>query len=214
VLIVDDQRGTRAALRAAVAARRDLAVSGDAPRGEASAEVARETRPALAIVNVTVPAESVAAAVMPLLRAHPALRVLVVSLPDEREMAAAALAAGATRCVVRRPGRPDVAAIVRAAVEVAASGPARGDGSALAPEQGAPRGPALSGREQQVLELLARGHTRREIAERLTIGVKSIETYRSRLAQKLGVRTRAELVRYALDCGMLGAPAAPPSSRP
>ncbi len=61
----------------------------------------------------------------------------------------------------------------------------------------------LSARERQVLNLLARGHTRREIAERLAIGVKSVETYRSRLTRKLGVQTRAELVRYALESGLL-----------
>ena len=63
----------------------------------------------------------------------------------------------------------------------------------------------LSERERQVLGLLARGHTRREIAERLAIGVKSVETYRSRLTRKLGVHTRAELVRYALASGLLKA---------
>jgi DNA-binding NarL/FixJ family response regulator len=62
----------------------------------------------------------------------------------------------------------------------------------------------LSARERQVLGLLARGHTRREIAERLAIGVKSVETYRSRLTRKLGLRTRAELVRYAMESGLLG----------
>jgi DNA-binding NarL/FixJ family response regulator len=70
-------------------------------------------------------------------------------------------------------------------------------------DEAAGRHPVLSVREHQVLDLLARGHTRREIAERLAIGVKSVETYRSRLTRKLGVQSRAELVRYALESGLL-----------
>jgi two-component system response regulator NreC len=61
----------------------------------------------------------------------------------------------------------------------------------------------LSGRERQVLELVAYGHTHKEIAEQLQVSVKSVETYRSRLADKLGLRSRADLVRYALDHGIL-----------
>ncbi len=70
-------------------------------------------------------------------------------------------------------------------------------------EDGAPLPDVLSPREREVLELLALGHTQREVAERLGVGTKSVETYRSRLGEKLGLRTRAELVRYALRHGMI-----------
>ena len=65
--------------------------------------------------------------------------------------------------------------------------------------------PPLSRRERQVLELLARGHTNREVAQRLTLSVKTIETYRSRLNDKLGLHSRADLVRLAMDLGLLTA---------
>src|SRR5436309_991564 len=63
---------------------------------------------------------------------------------------------------------------------------------------------SLSGREKQVLELLAQGHTNQEMAKKLFLSVKTVETYRARIAEKLGLRTRAEVVRYALELGLLG----------
>lgn len=206
VLVLDDQHGSRAALRAALSGRRDLAFAGEAPLGLAGAEAVRQARPDVAIVNVVVTADRIAECVVPLVRAHPHLQVIVVSVPDDAGLKAAASAAGAADCLVRPSGPGEVAAAVRAALRAGASvvaepAPAR----LVAVATGAPPRPAppLSRREEQVLELLARGHTRREIAERLAIGVKSIETYRSRLAHKLGARTRAELVRYALESGLL-----------
>ncbi|MCB9599154.1 MAG: hypothetical protein H6721_04715 [Sandaracinus sp.] len=71
-----------------------------------------------------------------------------------------------------------------------------------APES-TPAPDVLSPREREVLELLALGHTQREIAERIGVGTKSVETYRARVAEKLGLRTRADLVRYALRYGLV-----------
>ena len=203
ILVVDDQRSSRAALRAALARRRDVTVAGESPTGEASAEAVRVAQPDVAILNVTVTPERVAACVAPLLRAQPRLRVLVVSLADPAALAAAALAAGAAECVVRAPGPQDRAAAVRAAERLVAARSRSVLHAAPGSTPASRPAPLLSRREQQVLELLARGHTRREIAARLGIGVKSIETYRSRLAHKLGAHTRADLVRYALESGML-----------
>jgi DNA-binding NarL/FixJ family response regulator len=204
VLLVDDHATSRTALRRALTGRRDVALAGESAAGEPSAQAARQVQPEVAIVNVTLPAERVAEAVLPLLRAHPGLRVLVVSLPDAAALATAARAAGAAECLVEKTSPQQAATAVRAAVRLAVR--ARG-ARAQAPVPLAPE-PAstarrLSRREGQVLELLARGHTRREIAERLGIGVKSIETYRFRLAQKVGAHSRAELVRYALESGLL-----------
>ena len=64
--------------------------------------------------------------------------------------------------------------------------------------------PALSPRERQVLELLAHGHTNREVADRLSLSVKTVETHRARLSDKLGLHPRADLVRLAIDLGLLG----------
>jgi DNA-binding NarL/FixJ family response regulator len=77
-------------------------------------------------------------------------------------------------------------------------------GAGARPSRTSPRNAQpLSAREQQVLRLLALGYTNKQIADDLLIGVKSIETYRSRLSKKLGLRTRADFVRYALDSGLL-----------
>jgi DNA-binding NarL/FixJ family response regulator len=204
VLLVDDHAGSRAALRRALADRREVTLAGEVAAGEAAAEAARQVRPDVAIVNLSVTADRVAECVLPLLRAQPGLRVVVVCLPDAAALSAAARAAGAAESLVRKTSLPDATAAVKAAARLALR--ARDTRAPAPPPADDPPAAAsrrLSRREQQVLELLARGHTRREIADRLGIGVKSIETYRFRLAQKVGARTRAELVRFALESGML-----------
>jgi DNA-binding NarL/FixJ family response regulator len=217
-LIVDDQATARARLRAAVARQPDMTVVGEAATGEESARVARDLAPDVAIVNVAVPAARVAESVAPVLRSHPGAAILVVNLQDEDRFRGSALRAGATDCVVRKPGPDELGTALRAVRRlVTGAAPGRragGDGRAAAGDGSGTGGPAarLSARERQVLDLLARGHTRREIAERLAVGVKSVETYRSRLTRKLGFHTRADLVRYALESGLLRA-AGPPTTR-
>lgn len=109
-----------------------------------------------------------------------------------------------------RLGRHELELLCEDVREGFVSQPTREDVGAL-PSQGPPPAPegdtpnpdVLSPREREVLELLTLGHTQREIAERLGVGTKSVETYRSRIGEKLGLRSRAELVRYALRHGLV-----------
>ena len=148
---------------------------------------------------------AIVSAVGPVVRAHPRALVVVVNLPDDQAFGEAARTAGATDGVVRRLESEEIAHALQAVRRLMAG--ARDGGNDEAGRRGRgpePAGPLLSTRERQVLELVARGHTRQEMADHLGIGVKSVETYRARLAEKLMLRTRADLVRYALDHGLLG----------
>jgi two-component system, NarL family, response regulator NreC len=207
VLLVDAQRMARATLRAAISAQPDMTVAGEAGAGEDSARAARALRPDVVIVNVAVPPARIAEAVAPVVRAHPRSVVLVVNIQDDLSFLGAALAAGAAECLVRKPGAAEIGAVLhtvrRLVADAAQDGHVSSDGGSDPGARHVEPGSVLSRRERQVLDLLARGHTRPEIAARLEIGIKSVETYRARLAQKLGVQTRADLVRYALETGIL-----------
>jgi two-component system response regulator NreC len=136
-------------------------------------------------------------------------RVLVLTMHDDPAYLRAALAAGSAGYIVKTAADTELLRTIRAvhqgqtvvnvglpktpAHPVVAAEPPRSTGFA-----------SLSAREQEVCTLLARGHTNQEIADSLFLSVKTIETYRARIAAKLGLRSRAELVRYALEVGLLG----------
>ena len=142
-------------------------------------------------------------------------RLLVLATLDDPVHLYGALAAGATGYVLKPTADQELLSAIRAVhrgrtfIDV---GRPDGFGPAFLPDAAPPtprlRGPTrqlLSPRERQVLALLVRGHANHEIAERLRVGVKTVETHRARLAKKLGVRTRVQLVEYALLNGLLTA---------
>jgi DNA-binding NarL/FixJ family response regulator len=129
----------------------------------------------------------------------------------------AALAAGATGYVVKRAADSDLLAAIR---DVHRGRTVLDPALSARVVQGGVRrrGPAsptatalLSQREREVLELVAQGYTNQQIADHLGLSVKTVETYRARLVEKLGLQSRAELVRYALDSGVFGVEAGPAS---
>jgi DNA-binding NarL/FixJ family response regulator len=126
---------------------------------------------------------------------------------DDQGYLRQALKAGASGYVLKKAADTELLAAIRSAArgEVFLDpSMARGLVEEVVGPSPAPRGPALlSAREEDVLRLLARGHTNQQVADRLCIGVKSVETYKARLMEKLGLKGRAELVRYAIQHGHL-----------
>jgi two-component system response regulator NreC len=116
-----------------------------------------------------------------------------------------ALAAGASAFVAKHVADRELLQTIRGVVSGSSFLCVVGDGPAaeVPTRYSAKPLEALSNREQQVLELLVLGNTNREIAAAIEIGTKSIETYRSRISQKLGLKSRAELVQYAIETGLL-----------
>ena len=137
----------------------------------------------------------------------PASRVLVLTMHDVPAYLRSALAAGASGYVVKSAADSELLSAIRGVYrgrtvvdpELAAS--ALQNTVGRRPAGGLAAGP-LSPREREVLDLIAQGYTNQQIADRFGLSVKTIETHRSRLVEKLGLRSRAELVRYALDSGL------------
>jgi DNA-binding NarL/FixJ family response regulator len=201
--LADDHAVVRAGLRMLLEAQPDLEVVAEASSGEEALEAAQRTQPHIAVVDLSMPEVNGVETIRRLRESAPQARIVVLTMHDDAGSVRAAFAAGAAAYVVKKAADRDLILAIRAvtagrsylAVDLAAE--LEGSGHAL------PGGPTLSAREEQVLELLAMGHTNREIAERLRIGVKSVETYRARLREKLGARSRADLVRVAIELGIV-----------
>jgi two-component system, NarL family, response regulator NreC len=204
LLLADDHAILRAGLRMLLDAQADMVVVAEASDGEEAVRRAHATRPDVAIIDLTMPGLSGVETLQRLRRELPATRLLVLTMHDDPGYARVAQAAGASGHVVKDSESAELLAAIRAVhrgrtfVRVGVDDPP-------SPGGGERPGPALalSPRERQVLELLAHGHTNREIAARLALSVKTVETHRSRLSEKLQARKRADLVRVALDLGLL-----------
>jgi two-component system response regulator NreC len=207
ILLADDHAVLRAGLKALLAAQPDLEVVGEAADGAQAVRLVRELTPDVVVMDIGMPGVGGIDATARIKREHPATKLLILSMHDDQGYLRQALRAGASGYVLKKAADTELLAAIRAAArgEVFLD-PAMAGG--LVEEVVAPRpargGPALlSDREREVLRLLARGHTNQQVADRLCIGIKSVETYKARLMDKLGLRGRTELVRYALQHGFL-----------
>ena len=202
VLLADDHAILRAGLRMLLDAQPDMAVVAEAADGEEAVRRATRTRPDVAIVDLTMPGLSGVETQERLRREVPATRLLVLTMHDDPGYARLALGAGAAGHVVKDAEGADLLAAIRAVHRgrtfVRVGVERRGQAGA-----GESPSPTLSPRERQVLELLARGHTNREVAAQLSLSVKTVETHRARLSDKLALQSRADIVRFAIDLGIL-----------
>jgi DNA-binding NarL/FixJ family response regulator len=210
VLLADDHTLLRAGLRMLINAEPDLEVVGEAADCREALTKVRALKPDVLTLDLTMPGGSSIQLIEQLRREHPQTQVLVLTMHDDPAYLRAALAAGSAGYVVKAAADTELLSGIRAVCEgrvvVHVSRPTAQP--ALEPEgeaESRPTGTArLSSREREVLTLLARGHTNQESARLLYLSVKTIETYRARIADKLGLRSRADLVRYALEVGLLG----------
>jgi two-component system response regulator NreC len=206
VLLVDDHAVVRSGLRSLLAAEADLEVVGEAANARDAIFEARALKPDVIVLDVVMPGES-GIEVLPKLRKEaPDAKVLVLSMQDDPRYVREAFAEGANGYVLKEAADEEVVGAVR---EIAAGGeyvhPVLGARlvAADARERAEAASDPLSDREREVLRLLALGHTNQEIARRLYISVRTAETHRAHIMQKLGFSTRAELVRHALAHGLL-----------
>jgi two-component system response regulator NreC len=206
VLIVDDHAVVRSGLRLLLDAESDIEVVGEAGSAGEALFQNRALGPQLALMDMVMPDESGIEATRRLLAETPALKVLVLSMQDDPHYVRQAFEAGASGYVLKEAADTEVVQAVR---EVAGGGryvhPSLGAKLAAAEvdERKRAEEDPLSGREREVLRLLALGHINQEIAKRLFISVRTAETHRAHIMQKLRMQTRAELVRYALEQAML-----------
>lgn len=213
VLIVDDHAIVRAGLRLLISGQEDMTVVGEAGSTQDGIDAAERLSPDVALIDLSLPGEGGIEAIRQLRKTRPRVRTVALTMHDDPLYLRSVLSAGGSGYVVKRAADSELLAAIRAvregrsfvspmleeaeAQDVAAVPQVNGLVDA---EEALAR---LSARERQVLVLLAHGHTHSEMAEQLGISVKTVETHRARLSEKLGLKTRADLVRLALDAGLL-----------
>ena len=213
ILIVDDHAILRAGLRMLINAQPDMDVVGEATDGHDALRKARELHPDVVLMDITMPKIGGLQVLEQLRQVCPHTRILVLTMHDDPAYARAVLAAGGLGYVVKRAADSDLLAGIRTVsrgclfLDPTLAGSLVQDllgkqASSDPADRGVPRS-LLSPREREVLRLLAQGYTNQQAAKWIMVSVKTVETYRARIAQKLGLHSRADLTRYALESGLL-----------
>lgn len=210
VLIADDHAVLREGLVSLINGQSDMVVVAQASDGLEAVEIASRTTPDVAIIDITMPRQSGIQAIERIHKVAPNTRALVLTMYDDPTHLRAVLAAGASGYVVKRSAGKQLLSGIREVyagrsfINVPLSPGALQDLLEVDPSAASRQRIPLSKRELEVLRLLALGFTNRQIAEQLTVSKKTVDTYRVRVSEKLGLKSRADMVRYALDAGILG----------
>jgi DNA-binding NarL/FixJ family response regulator len=206
ILIADDHAIVRSGLKKVLDAKHDLEVVAEAEDGAEAVEKALEEDVHLAILDVSMPRMTGIQAVAELRKRKPELKTLMLSMHDSEQFLFEALKAGASGYVLKSGADTDIVDAVRAAM--------RGD-SYLYPSAvttlvrdyiergGDDQFDVLTPREVEVLKLIAEAHTSKEIAKALFISIKTVDRHRQNILDKLGMRDRVELTRYAIRRGLI-----------
>lgn len=206
VALCDDHAVVRSGLRLILEAEPDLLVVAEAGTAEEAVTAARETRPDVFVMDVGLPDRNGIAATADVCRASPSTRVLVLTVHDDVAYLRRAFDAGAMGYLVKDAADIDLVQAVRQVANGRQYVHPTLGAALLAPDapRARPAGPGgeLSEREVEVLGLIANGLTNAEVADRLCVSVRTVETHRAHIHQKLDVRTRAELVRIARESGI------------
>lgn len=212
ILIADDHALFRAGLTGLLSTQPDLHVIAEVSSGAEAIQRALELRPDIVLMDITMPDLSGLEATRKIKERNPNIRVLMLTMHEDAGHLRTALRAGISGYVVKSAVHTELIEAIRVVH--------RGDAylhPAVAkllmrdnverprkPRAVDPDEEALTPREHEILKLIAEGYTNRQIAEMLHLSIKTVETHRERIMSKLGFKTRAELVRYALDTGLLG----------
>jgi DNA-binding NarL/FixJ family response regulator len=206
ILLADDHALVRAGMRALLGEVPGFEVVAETGDGREALQLTRERRPDIALLDISMPGLNGLEVVARIAHDHPATRVIIVSMHADDESVRRALAAGAAGYLLKNSDRSELELALRAV--------ARGD-TWLSPAltkrvvaaymQGAspPAGEVLTPRQREVLQLVAEGHSNKEIASRLNVALKTVETHRTELMDRLGIHGVASLVRYAIQVGLV-----------
>lgn len=215
VFMVDDHLMFRTSLQSFLIAQSDIDVVGDAADGTEAARRVREVQPNVVLLDLGLPNRSGLSALPDIFRACPNTNVLALTMYDDVAYVRSFFLQGGAGYLLKSSGGAELLTAIRAVAQgrffIDSSFPESVVQRVweLRHKKGRKKNPGgkikrlLSEREQSVLSLVARGYSNREIAKQLRLSVKSVETYRMRVMHKLELKSRAALVRYALEMGML-----------
>jgi DNA-binding NarL/FixJ family response regulator len=207
LLLVDDHAIVREGLRALLATDPRFEIVGEASEGESAVSAAASLHPDLVVMDVSLPGINGVQATRQLKADHPDTRVVALTVHEEGGYLRSLLDAGASGYVLKRSAASELLRALHVVgdggtyLDPAMAGQLVGRLVRNAPHAGP--APLLSERESEVVRLVARGYSNKEIASKLDVSVKTVETYRYRAVEKLGLRSRADLVRYAIEQGWL-----------
>jgi two-component system response regulator NreC len=210
VLLADDHAVLRSGLRLLLTSQNEFEVVGEASSGIETLSLAEQLQPDLILLDLSMPALGGLEALPTLRKLVPSARILILTMHDDPQYLRQALKHGASGYVLKKAADAELLSAMRSVL--------RGEVyvhpsmTRILLEDMLPESQSgdnedswgsLSEREQQVLKMVALGHTSAEIAEQLNLSAKTVETYRARGMEKLGLRTRAALVRFALQNGLI-----------
>lgn len=202
IVLADDHAVVRSALRMLLEAEEDFEVVAEAGTADDAIRYVRGHKPSVLILDLNMPGRSSLDAIPEIIELSPETSVVVLTMRNEPAFARQALGAGVRGYVLKEAADAELVQAVRSA--------AAGEtylqpslGARLAAEKGS-RGNGLSDRETEIVKLIALGHTNGEIADQLFVSIRTVESHRANIQSKLKLSGRAELVRYALDQGLIG----------
>jgi two-component system response regulator NreC len=210
VVLADDHRMMREGIRAMLERRSDIQVVGEAADGREAVRLASQLCPDVVVMDVSMPLLNGIEATRHIRRDCPDVRVLILTVHESQEYVAQLLAAGASGYIIKKAGGDELLNAIHAV--------ARGEAflhpavakvvvedyvQRLQVGQGVGAGDVLSDREREVLQLIAEGYTNREIADLLHVSVKTVQNHRSKIMSKLDLHDRGELIKYAIQQGII-----------
>lgn len=204
VVLVDDHAVVRSALRALLDGQSDLEVVGETGDLAAARGVVADLAPQVLVLDVNLPDGLAVDSVAELRELAPEMQIVLLTMERDLTLARKALDEGALGYLFKDAAHLELIEAVRAAAAGRRYVPAAVAAGMATAKQGEDAQP-LSPRETEVLRLMALGHTNREIGEQLDLSIRTVETHRSHIQQKLCLNSRPELTRYALDHGLLSA---------
>lgn len=207
LVIADDHAVLRAGLKLLLNSEPDMEVVGEASNGLDAVQLCDTLKPDVLLLDISMPGLSAQVVVKTVKKHHPEIKVLIVSMHEDESYLREMLQAGADGYIPKKAADVELLAAIRNTYKgehfihssmtsdlYPSFKPQKGENDAVK---------SLSHREREVLYLLAMGHTNQEIAERLMLSVKTVETYKIRLKDKLNLQGRSELVRFAIQNGIL-----------
>lgn len=208
ILIVDDHRLLRAGLKTLLGTDPNLEVVGEASTGDDALQVVEELNPDVVLLDMVMPGMDGLETTRRMIKKSVGVRVLIMTMHEDSELVKECIRCGAAGYIVKRAAESElidaIYAVWRGMIYIHPSmmfsliSPPQGKLHAAASEM-----EPLSAREMEVLRLIARGYTNRQIGSALSISIRTVETHRSNVMEKLNLHSRVELVRYASEHGLV-----------